>query len=159
METQVTAPQEILTHLSEVTEALVKELNELTTEEVDFDPGPGEWSVKQILAHLQDSEKVFNERLHLMLTENEPYLEAFNPDELAEQHDYASLVWAELIKDFEETRRANITLLTNLQPNQWYKAGVHQERGHISVRDATENLITHTEGHLEQITHVGWLAK
>lgn len=159
METEVKAPQDILARLEEVSEELNTEVQELDDEDVNFNSDVDDWSVKQIMAHLRDAERIYGQRIKRILSEEEPFLQAFNPDELAEERKYQEEVWAEVRDTFQEARTANIELFRTLNPAQWLKGGIHQERGRITIRDIAQSLISHSEEHLEQIRHVSWLAK
>jgi hypothetical protein len=39
------------------------------------------------------------------------------------------------------------------------KGAIHQERGHVTIRELAESLHTYTQTYLEQIRHDLWLAK
>lgn len=159
METEVTAPQDILAKLEEVSEQLSEEVRDLDNEDVSFNSDVDDWSVKQVVAHLRDAERIYAQRIKRILAEEEPFLQAFNPDELAEERKYQDEDWAEVRSAFEEARKANIEALHTLTPAQWLKGGIHQERGRINLRDIAQALVSHSEEHLEQIRHVSWLAK
>jgi len=57
--------------------------------EVDFVPQPGQWSIRQIVAHLSDSEIVGTMRMRRVIAEDDPKLEAFDQDAWTKNLDYA----------------------------------------------------------------------
>lgn len=158
-ETQALSPQDILARLEEVTGHITEEIQGLDNAEVNFNSDVDEWSVKQIMAHLRDAEEIFNQRLHKILEEDEPFLRAFNPDELAAERSYQDDDWSQVVNAFQEARQNNLNLFRQLNPIHWNKAGIHQERGRFSIQEIGEYLVNHSEQHLEQIRHVSWLAK
>jgi hypothetical protein len=62
-----------------VAEALLK----ITPEEMDAKPGPGRWSVRDIIHHLADSEVTAAVRLRLLLAEDRPTIHGYDQDEFA----------------------------------------------------------------------------
>jgi uncharacterized damage-inducible protein DinB len=159
MEIQEATPKELLAKLAEVTEQILAEVRNLDNEDINFNQDVNDWTIKQIMAHLRDAERIWTERVSRILAEDEPFLRAFNPDELAEERDYQQQDWNEVLGGFEQARQNNLTVFQSLNSAQWLKGGIHQERGRISIQDIAAELVAHSEEHLEQIRHVCWLAK
>lgn len=151
--------QALLSDLQEITAELNQEIEEVFEEDANFCPSETEWCVKEILCYLGDADHIMTKRINVILNEDEPFLQAFNPDELAVEHDYKGTTWQEARSRFLEARQKNITLLTNLEPLQWMKGAIHQERGHVTIQDLVESLKTYSQTYLEQIRHALWLAK
>jgi hypothetical protein len=113
--------------------------------------GPGKWSVRFILHHLSDTETVFLDRIHRVLSEPRPVLSVMDQDAWAKALDY-SLVPLDIARGvYESVRNAII-----------YYAGVHYERnGHLewvhsvdgvrTLRDEFDKVAAHNENHLRQI--------
>src|SRR5215208_979740 len=57
--------------------------------EVDFRPAPQKWSVRQIVAHLSDSELVAAERMRRIIAEDNPQIVAYDQNKWAENLDYS----------------------------------------------------------------------
>lgn len=151
--------KELLSNLQEITEELNKEIEGVLEEDANFSPSPTEWSVKEILCYLSDADRITTKRINIILNDDEPFLQAFNPDELAVEHDYKGQTWDEARRNFKESRQASLQLLAGLEPIQWLKGAIHQERGHVTIQDLAETLNGYTRSYLEQIRHALWLAK
>ncbi len=151
--------KELLSSLQEITKELNDEIEGVLEEDANFCPSQTEWSVKEILCYLNDADRITTKRINTILNDDEPFLQAFNPDELATEHDYKGQTWEEAQRNFFEARQANIQLLSSLEPIQWLKGAIHQERGHVTIQDLAETLNTYTRSYLEQIRHALWLAK
>ena len=151
--------KELLNSLQEITGDLTLEIQEVFEEDANFSPSETEWSVKEILCYLGDADRITTKRINVILNDDEPFLQAFNPDELAIEHDYKGTTWQEARSKFLEARQANLALLTSLQPIQWLKGAIHQERGHVTIEDLAETLQKYSQTYLEQIRHALWLAK
>lgn len=112
---------------------------------------PGKWSVRYILHHLSDSESVFLDRIHRVLSERRPVLWVMDQDAWAKGLDYATVPLDIARRVYESVRNAII-----------YHAGVHYERhGHLewvhsvdgvrTLRDEFDKVAAHNEHHLKQI--------
>jgi hypothetical protein len=151
--------KELLSSLQEITQELNDEVKEVFEEDANFCPAPTEWCVKEILCYLSDADRITTKRINIILDDDEPFLQAFNPDELAIEHDYKGQTWDEVKRNFQEARQANLQLLQSLRPIQWLKGAIHQERGHVTIQDLAETLNGYSRSYLEQIRHALWLAK
>lgn len=112
---------------------------------------PGKWSIRYILHHLADSETVFLDRIHRVLSEPRPVLPVMDQDAWAKGLDY-SQVPLEIGREVYQSVRTAII----------YLAGVHYEpRGHLewvhsvdgvrTLRDEFDKVAAHNENHLRQI--------
>src|SRR5947209_8315757 len=111
--------KELLSSLQEITQELNNEIEGVLEEDVNFSPSPTDWSVKEILCYLSDADRITSKRINIILNDDEPFLQAFNPDELATEHDYKGQTWDEARRNFLEARQASLQLLAGLEPIQW----------------------------------------
>jgi hypothetical protein len=111
----------------------------------------GKWSVRYILHHLSDSESVFLDRVHRVLSEPRPVLWVMDQDAWAKGLDYSQVPLDIARHVYESARRAII-----------YHAGVHYDRnshlewvhsvdGVRTLRDEFDKVAAHNEHHLRQI--------
>lgn len=143
--------QSTVKKLEELTKLLFVEVEGLNKTQIEFKPNPTEWSIKEVVCHLRDVDRIFRERADKMLDEDEPFLRGFNPDELAEESGYKRQIWEEALAEFQTRRAQNLTFSKQLQPMQWLKRAIHQERGSIGMLEIVKSLNSQTEMHLEQI--------
>ena len=61
-------------------ELLAVVLTGVGVEEIDYAPASGSWTIRQVVAHVADSELVGAHRLRLVLAEDNPTLTAFDQD-------------------------------------------------------------------------------
>ena len=112
---------------------------------------PGKWSVRYILHHLSDSESVFVDRIHRILSEPRPVLPVMDQDAWAKGLDYSQVPLPIARQIYESVRNAII-----------YYAGVHYERsgdlewvhsvdGVRTLRQEFDKVAAHNENHLRQI--------
>ena len=142
------------------TDALIREL-ERTRDEVlghfarpDADLartyGPGKWSVRFLLLHLTDSETVFVERLHRVISE-QGVIWFYDQDKWAKALDYSTRPLAPAKQAFAALR----DLIVSDARRHYEKDGalefVHSRTGLRTLKDEFDKVASHTEHHLAQI--------
>ena len=131
-------------------EVLAVVLTGVFGEEEDFVPGPGKWSIRQVLAHLADSELVMAHRFRQVIAENNPTLVAFDQDAWARNLDYARRKPKLSLETFRRIRGENHELLSGLPESAFERSGNHTERGPVTLRTLTETAVAHAESHARQ---------
>lgn len=130
---------------------LVRDLPDAT---VRARPAAGEWAIVEVVAHLADTDERSLARTRRMLTEDEPALEPYDPDELAIERGYIEMAIADELGRFEALRTEQVELLSGLTDDDWSRIGDHGEHGRITV----QQLAAHTAGedgdHFAQIARL-----
>ncbi len=126
---------------------------------LDFSPAPGRWSIRQILAHLADSEIVCADRLRRVIAEQNPTLIAFDQDAWATHLNYAQRRISESLEAFRRLRAENFDLLKDLPEPVYERTGTHSERGVITLSQLVEGMAGHAEGHARQLQELRHLCK
>jgi hypothetical protein len=85
---------------------------------VRTNPAPGIFSPIQYGAHVRDIQRVYGDRILLMLTEENPVFSQFNPDEDA-WNGYNQLDRGVLADDIEEQAQRLSGILQRLEPDDW----------------------------------------
>ena len=119
--------------------------------EFDFTPEPGKWSIRQIVAHLADSEAVAAMRLRRLIAEENPQLEAYNQNAWASNLDYARRKPSQALESFRRVRAENYELLKELPEAAYERSGVHEERGPMTLRQLVQVVAEHAENHAAQL--------
>src|SRR6476660_2983111 len=115
----------------------------LTKKQLTRRPGPGKWSIAEILAHLADAELVVGYRLRLILASNGTPIQAFDQDAWAETFNYGASDSKTSLETFRTLRDSNLRLLCSVSSRLWKNYGEHQERG----RETVEHLVRLIAGH------------
>jgi hypothetical protein len=145
---------ELLDRLRRGSELAVEAAVGLTPEEVDWSPGPGVWSARQVLCHLSDSEAVGTMRFRQVLAEENPVIQWY--DEAAKT-DYHRRDASVALSTFVRLRRQNYELLQafeNGDPSVWDRKGVHTKYGEKTLVDLLRIYAEHAEGHSRQLRKV-----
>lgn len=114
-------------------------------------PGPGKWSVQEILAHLADAEIVMGYRMRRILETDGVAIEAFDQNRWAAIGRYAEVPASESLDRLRALRRTHVTMLRSLTPAQLAHTGVHSERGPESIAHFCRLWAGHDLNHRAQI--------
>lgn len=114
-------------------------------------PAPDRWSVVEIIAHMAEDELSSSWRYRQMIEHNGASLLGFDQDLWAKLGDYHSWEPDDALAMYTLLREANLRLLRRLTPEQWECAGVHSERGPITVRQLARHMAAHDINHIKQI--------
>lgn len=116
--------------------------------------GPDRWSVGQVLAHMADSDFVWAYRLRMVLGGDRPTLAGYDQDAWAARLRYADADPRESLRQFAQTRSANLGLLDRMDAASLDRAGLHVERGEESVRHMIRLYAGHDLVHLAQVRRI-----
>ena len=132
-------------------ELLAMVLTGVYGDETDFALAPGKWSIRQLIAHLADSELVGAQRFRQVIAEDNPPLGAFDQDAWAKNLDYARKQPKQSLESFRRVRAENYELLKSLPESAFERTGVHAERGPLTLRQLLEGYAEHVESHARQM--------
>jgi hypothetical protein len=132
--------------------AVAEALDRVGPNNVDKAP-PGEWSPRQIIHHLADTELFRGARLRLLIAQDEPFIPGIDENRLAERLDYSRDVGSSLAL-MAAVMDANIELLDGLEDSDWSRAGTHEEFGPFSINDWLVRASGHGHEHATQILTV-----
>lgn len=115
---------------------------------------PGKWSIRQVVAHLADSELVGGFRLRMVLAHDRPQLTGYDQDLWAERLDYRHADLRLAREQFAALRRANVRLWERLSAADLRRVGVHGERGEESLEHLRRLYAGHDLLHLRQLDRI-----
>jgi len=137
--------------LHEAADELRSQLVGLSERDLCRRPAPGEWSLKEIAAHVRDAEATFLERLRLIAGQEEPELPDIDVDAYVLERDYQRLDLHEVLQEFAQLRQRSSSLLWSLEPFEWEREGLHPYRGRLSIMQVARDMNEHDLGHLWQV--------
>lgn len=96
----------------------------LTAEQADYAYAPGKWSVRQVLGHLSDTERVMAYRaLRLARADTTP-LPGFDENLFAAEAPHARVPVADLVAELGLIRQSTLCLLGQLDATAWGRGGI-----------------------------------
>ncbi len=94
---------------------------------------PGKWSIKEVLGHLTDAERIFSYRA-LRFARNDPKpITGFDQDPYVEAAGFDAYPWSDLVDEFEHVRRSTILLFRGLTPEAAMRSGIASDAS-VTVR-------------------------
>lgn len=142
---------ELLERLRRGAELVAVSITGAAGSELDYAPEPGKWSIRQIVAHLADSEMVAGMRLRRIIAEDDPKIEAYDEKAWAANLDYTRRKTSPALETFRRTRAENYELLKDLPMPVFDREGLHSERGPMSLKFLLQLIAEHAENHAAQI--------
>lgn len=119
-------------------------------EELDRRPASDEWTAREVVHHLADSEATAYVRLRRLIAEDAPLIQGYDEPEYARRLHYDRPIAASLAV-LGAVRTASLELLESLTPDEWSRAGTHSESGPYSVDDWLRIYASHGHDHADQI--------
>lgn len=113
-------------------------------------PGPGEWSIVDILSHLRSCADVWGGIIAAMLSDNEPALEEIHPRTWQKKAGYEKFPFNESLRQFMTQRQELLGQLRCLSFEQWERGAVIGKRRH-TVFNQARRMALHEQDHLGQI--------
>jgi uncharacterized damage-inducible protein DinB len=136
----------ILAALEEQRHEILGLLGSLDAEAADFRYAPGKWSVKEVVGHLLDSERIFATRALCLARGEAQALPGFEQDDYVRRGDFDHRSLLSLVREFEAVRLATEALFENLSEEQWTRSGV-ANAARISVRAIAYIVVGHAAHH------------
>lgn len=138
---------DVLEALSKQRDEIVDFLGGLDPEIGEFRYQPGKWSLKQVVCHLLDTERIFVVRALCVARGEVQPLPGFDENAYAEQAGAARRTIDELTREFELVRNSSITLFESLDDEAWMRTGTANDAA-ISVRAIAWIVAGHAAHHL-----------
>lgn len=110
---------------------------------------PNKWSVKEVLGHLIDTERIMSYRALCIARKERTPLPGFEQDDYVKSGNFDKRSISSLAREFEQVRRATISLFRNLESEAWERTGTANKVS-ISVR-ALAYIIAGHELHHKRI--------
>lgn len=111
---------------------------------------PGKWSLKEVVGHVLDYERVFASRALAFARAGNVAMPGFEQDELMRGAPFDQYSLGELASEFEHARRANVSFFRHLGEEAWARRGV-ASGAEISVRALAYVMAGHELHHVSVI--------
>lgn len=109
---------------------------------------PGKWTVRQMLGHMTDTERVFGGRLLFAARADPAALPGIEQDDWMREADFGTYTLPDLLGEFATVRSGHLSLLRHLPPTVWDRRVTAS--GHsFTVRALAYMLLGHERAHLD----------
>ena len=99
----------------------------------NFRYAPDKWTIKEVLGHVIDAERIFTYRALRIGRGDETPLASFEQDDYVKNGGFAARTLADLVEEFDAVRRASISLFRSFDEAAWGRRGVASQKP-VTVR-------------------------
>ncbi|MBZ0284342.1 MAG: DinB family protein [Anaerolineae bacterium] len=142
---------------SDIFDLLSQQPDELNTllqlvneEQANHHPAPGEWSIKEVIGHIADTERVFAYRAVRIARGDTTPLSGFDQDAFVKGTDFNSRTLKDLLAEFSLQRQANVLCLKPLTGAEIARQGTASNAA-VTVRAILYILAGHVIHHIESL--------
>ena len=111
----------------------VELLSALTESQGEHRYAPDKWSIKQVIGHLSDGERVFSYRAMRIARADRTPLASFEQNDYVANGPFERCRLADLVDEFASIRRATVHLFRQLDEAAWTRRGTASDK-EVSVR-------------------------
>jgi hypothetical protein len=136
--------------LNQLLENTVKFLSDIPENKWNYRYAPGKWSLKEVLGHINDTERIMSYRLLRIARGDTTPLTGYDPDKFMSGASFDSYAWSELIEDYTYIRRSTLSLIRGLLEEAWSRRGIASE-SEISAKALAYIIAGHELHHIRII--------
>ena len=114
----------------------------------DFKYAPEKWTIRQVVGHLADGERVFQYRAWRFSRADTIPVPGYEENDYVANGPFTRVSMPDLIAEFEHLRRATIHLFGNMDEEAMGRRGLAND-AEISVRAIAFIIVGHTTHHLQ----------
>jgi DinB superfamily len=131
-------------------------LKDLDEETLRWRPIPNKWSIKEIMCHLRDMERLaYLARYRRILSEDNPLLANVDQDRLALESDYINQNAHAALEEFKQLRSETIQTLEAAPTDAWLRSGTHETDGPMTLEQLVVRQIKGNDmNHLVQMKDI-----
>ncbi len=123
---------QIVATLSSQNDDTLKLLSSLSEAQGELRYAPGKWSIKEVIGHLIDAERIFAYRAMRFARNDQTPLPGFDENGYVANADFSARSLSDLIDEFKTVRESSLFLFKHLSDEVWSRRGVSNNDG-ISV--------------------------
>ena len=136
--------------LSQQIDELHAALDSLSDAQACFKPGPAEWSIKEVIGHLNDVERVFSYRLLRISRNDSTHLPGFEQEDYVRAAGFDRYLLSDLVNEFEFLRRANMIAIEHMTESAIDQRGTASGYT-VSARALIYMLVGHVDHHMASL--------
>lgn len=148
-ETYVSLVEEtdIISAMQNQLDEIEKLFGEITEEKSLHAYAPGKWTIKELIGHLTDGERIFAYRALRISRADQTPIEGFEQNGYIENSNFNAARLTDLTEELLLTRKANLILFKNLPDEAWTRTGTASGVP-VSVRALAYIMVGHIRHHL-----------
>ena len=125
-------------------------LHSIPEEKASYRYAPGKWSIKQVVGHITDHERIKMARAFFLSRQQPVELWGYDQVSLVNNSRFDALSYTDLLTDLENVRRASISFISALSDDQLQLKGM--AKGYeITLAQFLQSIIGHEIHHINVI--------
>ncbi len=141
---------DVMKFLTDQLDSLDDFFDDIPKKKHDFAYAPGKWTIKEILGHLMDTERIYAYRILRFVRGDQTELPGFDENVFVKNGGFQYFAMEELLDEFHLIRQSNLALFKSFTPKDMEKKGI-ANGVEISVGQLLYVTAGHAEHHLEVI--------
>jgi uncharacterized damage-inducible protein DinB len=109
---------------------------------------PGKWTIREVLNHVNDGERLFLSRAFWFGRGFQDPLPSFEQDLAVEAANANQTPWSELVEEFRTVRLSTLSFFKNLPDEAWSRSGVASDNP-VTVRAIAYIIAGHVAHHTQ----------
>lgn len=142
--------EDIFSLLNQQIEEIKQALGSLTDDQALLRDAPKEWSIKEVVGHINDVERIFSYRVLCISRNDSAPLPGFEQDDYVREAGFDNYPIQDLLSEFEHLRRANILAIQNMDDALLLRKGTASGYP-FSVRALIHVLAGHVDHHMASL--------
>ncbi|PWT95122.1 MAG: DNA damage-inducible protein DinB [Bacteroidetes bacterium] len=140
----------LLDHLKENLQEVRKLILSLSNEQLMYRYAPGKWTIKEILVHIVDDERIYAYRALRFARNDQTELPGFEQDDYTQNSGANERSISSILEEYEAVRNATITLFEGLPLEAFLRKGI-ANGNEVTVRALANHIAGHELHHLNII--------
>jgi hypothetical protein len=122
-------------------------LDRVPAEKETYAYEPGKWTIRQVVGHLIDGERVFGYRAFCIARGEKQNLPGFEQDDYLQTAPYNNIDLEDLLSEMRLVRQSNIAMFRTLDEEAWSRIGI-ANNNEVSVRAIAFIMAGHVRHHM-----------
>lgn len=114
---------DLMTAMKDQTRSFTAFLEGIPKDKCDYRYAPGKWSIKELIQHVIDAERVFSYRALVFARKDSTPLPGFDEDSYAKNAKTENRSWESLVEEFRAVRRATEIMFDTFDNDQLESTG------------------------------------
>lgn len=110
--------------------------------------GPDKWTIKELIGHMTDGERIFSYRALRISRADQTPIEGFEQDGYIENGNFNNVSFSDLTAELLYARKSNLILFKSLTDEAWLRTGTASDNP-VSVRALAYIMAGHVRHHLK----------
>lgn len=138
---------DVLETLSGQLDSTLTALRAIPEERAGYRYAPDKWSIKELVGHIIDTERIFAYRALRFARNDQTKLSGFEQDDYIRNATFDDCKLSELTDEFEHVRRGNLLMLRQLNEESWNRSG-NASNAEVTVRALAYIIAGHELHHM-----------